>query len=459
MVLQIETAMWTLHINVGHVATDPFASTHRTTTTKRPPHGRTRSKSAVDRAMHARSVDPVGVPNPAVQGCHTFGLAANYSGQSGRFGGLQMKYSKVFVAAILALVLSSCSLGGGDDTELSASEGVTPEPTANNVQPLPAATAVPAVAAAAAPLPTAITLPPTQVPPTPTADRSQPTTYVVQNGDVLGLIAERYDVDVAELRRVNGLSGNLIKVGQQLTIPAAVPAAAASSTTASAAPAAAPTAPPRPTTPPAPVSCPAGSVGHCVQSGDSLLGIASKYGVSVDAVRAANPSISGDLIRIGDVIALPGGSGSTTTTTTTTTTGSSTAGSGTTIEQIVPTVEVGPTNDADCKARNFEYPYFHAADGLCYANPFNATVTPVAQNAGANDAVCPAGTFKWEDGLCYPIPGYVAPTAEATATPNRDASTVNYGTVPCRDGYVALTNGRCWPVADNTNPTTVTPVP
>lgn len=362
-----------------------------------------------------------------------------------------MKYSKVFVAAVLALVLSSCGLGGGDDPDLSASEGITPVPTANNVQPLPAATAVPAVAAAAAPLPTAITLPPTQVPPTATPDRSQPTTYVVQNGDVLGLIAERYDIDVAELRRVNGLSGNLIKVGQQLTIPAAVPGAAAGST-AAAAPAAAPTAPPRPTTPPAPVSCPAGAVGHCVQSGDSLLGIASKYGVSVDAVRAANPSISGDLIRIGDVIALPGGAG--TTTTTTTTEGST--GTGTTVDLIVPTV--GPISDADCAARNFEYPYFHAADGKCYANPFNATTTPVAQNAD-DDTVCPAGTFKWEDGLCYPIPGYVAPTAEATATPNSDPSTINYGTVPCRDGYVPLTNGRCWPVADNTNPTTVTPVP
>lgn len=365
-----------------------------------------------------------------------------------------MKYSKVVVAAVLALVLSSCGFGGGDDTELlSANEGVTPVPTANNVQPLPAATAVPAQAApaAAAPLPTAITLPATPVPPTATPDRSQPTTYVVQSGDVLGLIAERYDVDVAELRRVNGLSGNLIKVGQQLTIPAAV--AAGTATTASAAPAAAPTAPPRPTTPPAPVSCPAGAVGHCVQSGDSLLGIASKYGVSVDALRSANPSISGDLIRMGDVLALPGGGGSTATTTTTTTT---TGGSGTTVNQVLPTV--GPASDADCAARNFEYPYFHAADGKCYANPFNATVTPVQNNAGNNDG-CPEGTFKWTDGLCYPIPGATTTATTVAPTTSSDASETNYGTAPCRDGYVELTNGRCWPKADTTNPTTVTPVP
>lgn len=363
-----------------------------------------------------------------------------------------MKYTKVFVAVVLALVLSSCSLGGGDDTELSASEGITPEPTANNVQPLPAATAVPA--AAAAPLPTAITLPATPVPPTATPDRSQPTTYVVQNGDVLGLIAERYDVDVAELRRVNGLSGNLIKVGQQLTIPAAV-GAAPSASTASAAPAAAPTAPARPTTPPAPVSCPVGAVGHCVQSGDSLLGIASKYGVSVDAIRSANPSISGDLIRIGDVVALPGGGGSTVTSG-----GGSTVtgGSGTTVDQVLPTV--GPINDADCKLRNAAYPFFHAADGLCYANPFNSTTTPVQNNAaGGSNEVCPTGTFKWQDGLCYPIPGATTTATVVAPTTNSDPSTEDYGTVPCRDGYVALLNGRCWPVVTNTNPTTVTPVP
>lgn len=360
-----------------------------------------------------------------------------------------MKYSKVFVAAILALVLSSCGFGGGDDTELlSANEGVTPVATANNVQPLPAATAVPAAPAAEAPLPTAITLPATPVPPTATPDRSQPTTYVVQSGDVLGLIAERYDVDVAELRRVNGLSGNLIKVGQQLTIPAAV--AATGGTTSSAAPAAAPTAPPRPTTPPAPVSCPAGAVGHCVQSGDSLLGIASKYGVSVDALRAANPSISGDLIRMGDVLALPGGGGTTTTTTTT-------GGSGTIVDQTVPTA--GPISDADCAARNAQYPYFHAADGLCYANPFNATVTPVQNNAAGDNEGCPEATFKWTDGLCYPIPGATTTATTVAPTTSSNASDTDYGTTPCRDGYVALTNGRCWPVADNTNPTTVTPVP
>ncbi len=43
-------------------------------------------------------------------------------------------------------------------------------------------------------------------------------TYRVRSGDVLGLIAERYRVRTSDLRRWNNLRGNLIRVGQRLTI-------------------------------------------------------------------------------------------------------------------------------------------------------------------------------------------------------------------------------------------------
>lgn len=45
--------------------------------------------------------------------------------------------------------------------------------------------------------------------------------HTVQQGDTLSHIALRYKVSIAALRKVNNLSSDLIKVGQQLNIPAA----------------------------------------------------------------------------------------------------------------------------------------------------------------------------------------------------------------------------------------------
>lgn len=379
----------------------------------------------------------------------------------------------LLIIVALALVATGCSLfgGDGDTTPLSSAEGFEAEPTANVVEAAPAATLPPAAAAgtveldeagqpiepvegtgtaASAALPTAIALPAapeaTEVP----LDRTQPTSYVVQGGDVLGLIAERFDVDIAELRRVNDLSGNLIRVGQTLTIPAisgaAAPADEVAGSSETAAPAPAATRAPAAT--PAPVSCGAGAVGHCVQSGDSLLGIASSNGVSVDALRAANPSLSGDLIRIGDLLTIPGQSGATTGGTTT---GGTTGGSApvTTVEAVV----VAPTSNADCAARNAEFPYFHAADGLCYANPIGGTAEAEqearrAENEanGQANVSCEDGKFLYTDGLCYPIPGY---EATSTPVPDDDASggtvSEDFGRPPCDDWEVVLENNKCWP--------------
>ncbi|MDG5799519.1 transglycosylase SLT domain-containing protein [Marinilabiliaceae bacterium ANBcel2] len=45
-----------------------------------------------------------------------------------------------------------------------------------------------------------------------------PVSYTVQSGDVVGLIAERFNVRAADLRYWNNISRNLIRVGQTLTI-------------------------------------------------------------------------------------------------------------------------------------------------------------------------------------------------------------------------------------------------
>lgn len=390
-----------------------------------------------------------------------------------------------FFLTAAALTFSACGLlGGSDGADVAIAEDVTPAATVNSVQAAPVTPQTEAMAEeeqggagdAAAALPTAIALPTSAPTPEPTVDRSQPTTYIVQSGDVLGLIAERFDADIAELRRVNGLDGNLIRVGQELTIPAAEPATTTTES-AEAAPAesssdSSTTTTTTTTTSSAPVSCNSAATGHCVQPGESLLGIALKYDVTVESLRSANPGISGDLIRSGDVLNLPGGGAATTTTTTdtTTTTTDTTTTTGTTITtDPAPVATVGPINDADCAARNPEFPFFHAADGLCYANPIGGTtttnalgqttqVTPQPTAFGGDiDQDCREGFFLWSDGLCYPIPGVtVVPTPGPTTAPVQ----ADYGRPPCRSGYVVLVaTNRCWPEDTTTNPTTVTPTP
>lgn len=49
--------------------------------------------------------------------------------------------------------------------------------------------------------------------------------HLVRRGDTLSELAQRYGVSVGELKRVNGLRSDLIKVGQRLRIPSGGPSA------------------------------------------------------------------------------------------------------------------------------------------------------------------------------------------------------------------------------------------
>jgi len=124
--------------------------------------------------------------------------------------------------------------------------------------------------------------------------------YTVQPGDTLSAISANYGVSVAILAQVNQIANpDLILVGQQLAIPAAAP----------------PPAPiPDPVIAPAPVPEPApvapgtggGSPAYSVQSGDTLSAIASRFGVTVAALVAANNIANPDLIIVGQTLLIPG---------------------------------------------------------------------------------------------------------------------------------------------------------
>jgi LysM repeat protein len=107
--------------------------------------------------------------------------------------------------------------------------------------------------------------------------------YVVRKGDTLSEIAKRNGVQVAQLRAVNTLRGNLINVGQKLRIPSA----GSSSTGGNAVVAAYETT-------------------HRVNRGDTLWRIANRYGTSVKQLRQVNGKRS-DVLQVGQVLKISKG--------------------------------------------------------------------------------------------------------------------------------------------------------
>lgn len=95
-------------------------------------------------------------------------------------------------------------------------------------------------------------------------------TYTVQAGDTLWKIANMYDTTVDELIRLNNLSSNILSVGQVLKVSnnASIPNE------------------------------------YIVKPGDSLYKIANEFGITVDALKAAN-NLTSNVILIGQVLQIP----------------------------------------------------------------------------------------------------------------------------------------------------------
>ena len=148
----------------------------------------------------------------------------------------------------------------------------------------PSPTPVTGAAATRAPSPTpSRTRTPTPATATATPIRRTPTpapspaVYVVQRGDTLSAIAERFNTTVEVLRRLNNIEeGAVLTVGQVLRLP--------SPGTAS------PTPTPRT---------------YVVQPGDTLSAIAQRFGTTVSVLMELNGITNRSLIRPGQVLRLP----------------------------------------------------------------------------------------------------------------------------------------------------------
>lgn len=136
--------------------------------------------------------------------------------------------------------------------------------------------------------------------PTPTPTQSAPATsspvteYRVRAGDTLTSIAARFSVSVSRLQSLNGITNpNQLRVGQLLKIPTS---STSSPTTSS----------PQPTQPAtqSPSASPVVRT-YQVQSGDTLWGIARKFGVSADALAKLNGITNANLIKVGQTLKIP----------------------------------------------------------------------------------------------------------------------------------------------------------
>ncbi len=128
-------------------------------------------------------------------------------------------------------------------------------------------------------------------------------TYTVRSGDTLTGIAARLHTTVAVLASANSLRNpSFIRVGQVLAVPGAAPAPAA-------APASVPAAAPAPVAAGAsPAALPTTittRTSYTVARGDTLSGIAARYGTTVAALQSANGLRSANFIRIGQVLSVP----------------------------------------------------------------------------------------------------------------------------------------------------------
>ncbi len=116
-------------------------------------------------------------------------------------------------------------------------------------------------------------------------------TYTVKPGDTLFIIARRYNTTVAKLAQANNIKNvNVIRVGQVLKIPGTTPAPA-----------------PKPTPPkPAPIA-----KTYTVKRGDTLAAIARRHNTTVSKLAQANNIKNVNVIRVGQVLKIPGTTAST----------------------------------------------------------------------------------------------------------------------------------------------------
>ncbi len=200
----------------------------------------------------------------------------------------------------LAVLLTSVALlaacGGGDENEADAATATatpTAQPTSTKGELIPTATPF-----ASRPTPTIVSESSSggnsntssggetsNTDATPAATPAPTTaTHVVVEGDTLSAIADQYGLSLDAIMAANDITdASLIFVGQELTLPAAATSSDSSDGS---------------------DGSDTGGQTHTVVEGDTLTGIAARYGTTVEAISGAN-NLTDSVIWIGQELTIP----------------------------------------------------------------------------------------------------------------------------------------------------------
>ncbi len=99
--------------------------------------------------------------------------------------------------------------------------------------------------------------------------------YTVESGNTLWSIARQFGTTVSELKKLNDLTNNLIKLNQELIVPIAPP-----------------------------LEIPPGTTAYIVKRNDTLYAIAKEFKTDVETLKTLN-ELTNDLINIGQVLLIP----------------------------------------------------------------------------------------------------------------------------------------------------------
>ena len=131
--------------------------------------------------------------------------------------------------------------------------------------------------------------------------------YTIQSGDTIWKLSQTYGISTQSILDTNpGINPQNLQIGSTLCIPVAQAAAPTPPVKAAPPVTTAPMIQTAPLTSGIPsVTCPKGTFGYTIQSGDTIWKLSQTYGISTQSILDANPGINPQNLQIGSTLCIP----------------------------------------------------------------------------------------------------------------------------------------------------------